>query len=79
MKLLPSFVLFLNSSFQSFKKTALNQVDNISIFQLCLLLKMRLSVNLEGRFTGYKLPIIALLIHENCLGSANAIFLIEEK
>ena len=36
------------------KKIALNQADNISIFQLCLLLKMRLSVDLEGRFTGYK-------------------------
>ena len=36
------------------KKMAPNQADNISIFQLCLLLKMRLSVDLEGRFTGYK-------------------------
>ena len=26
----------------------------IAIFQLCLLLKMRLSVDLEGRYTGYK-------------------------
>ena len=26
----------------------------IAIFQLCLLQKMRLSVDLEGRFTGYK-------------------------
>ena len=35
-------------------KNAPNQADNTSIFQLCLLLKMRLSVDLEGRFTGYK-------------------------
>ena len=52
--LLPSFVLFLNSSFKSCKKIAPDQADNISIFQLCLLLKMRLSFDLEGRFTGYK-------------------------
>ena len=26
----------------------------IAIFQLCLLPKMRLSVDLEGRYTGYK-------------------------
>ena len=36
------------------KKTALNQADNIVIFQSCLLPKMRLSVFLEGRLTGYK-------------------------
>ena len=35
-------------------KNAPNQADYTSIFQLCLLLKMRLSVDLEGRFTGYE-------------------------
>ena len=34
-------------------KNAPNQADNVPIFQSCLLLKMRLSVVLEGRFTGY--------------------------
>jgi hypothetical protein len=48
-KLLPSFVLLLISNHA--KK--MPQID-ISIFQLCLLLKMRLSVDLEGRYTGYK-------------------------
>ena len=28
----------------------------IAIFQLCLLPNMRLSVDLEGRYTGYKAP-----------------------
>ena len=31
-----------------------NQADNIAIFQSCLLPRMRLSVVLEGRNTGYK-------------------------
>ena len=30
----------------------------IAIFQFCLLPKMRLSVDLEGRFTGYKYTLI---------------------
>ena len=42
------------------KKNAPNQADNISIFQLCLLLKMRLSVDLEGRYTGYKYALFNL-------------------
>ena len=54
MKLLPIFVLFLNSSYNHANKNAPNQADNISIFQLCLLLKMNLSVDLEGRYVGYK-------------------------
>ena len=36
------------------KKTAPNQADNIAIYQSCLLPKMRLSIVLEGRYTGYK-------------------------
>ena len=32
----------------------------IAIFQLCLLPKMRLSVDLEGRFTGYQNSDLAL-------------------
>ena len=36
------------------KKNAPNQADNFAIFQSCLLPKMRLSVVLEGRYTGYK-------------------------
>ena len=32
----------------------------IAIFQLCLLPKMRLSVDLEGRFTGYKFLIFEI-------------------
>ena len=35
-------------------KNAPNQADDISLFQLCLLLKMRLSVDLEGRYIGYE-------------------------
>ena len=46
------------------KKNAPNRADNISIFQSCLLPKMRLSVVLEGRFTGYKPP-LTLGIIEN--------------
>jgi len=34
---------------------------SIAIFQLCLLPKMRLSVDLEGRYTGYTLRYIYLL------------------
>ena len=35
-------------------KNAPNQADNIMIYQSCLLLKMKLSVVLEGRNTGYE-------------------------
>ena len=41
-------------------KNAPNQADNIAIFQSCLLPKMRLSVVLEGRYTGYKSPTFCL-------------------
>ena len=40
------------------KKPAPNQAKNVAIFQSCLLPKMRLSVNLEGRCTAYKNDII---------------------
>ena len=35
-------------------KNTLNQADNIEIFQSCLLPKIRLSVDLEGRYIGNK-------------------------
>ena len=50
------FFPFFDSFEQMFPimlKNAPNQADNISIFQSCLLPKMRLSVVLEGRFIGY--------------------------
>ena len=40
-------------------KKAPNQADNFSIFQSCLLPKMRLSVVLKGRYTGY----MSLILH----------------
>ena len=43
------------------KKPAPNQADNIAIFQSCLLPKMRLSVDLEGRCTAYKSPLTTFL------------------
>ena len=47
----------LNNSCKQFfpimLKKAPNQADNITIFQSCLLLKMRSSVALEGRYIGY--------------------------
>ena len=45
------------------KKNAPNQADNITIFQPCLLPKLRLSVVLEGRYTGYKPPFFPFLLY----------------
>ena len=39
-----------------------NEADNIAIFQSCLLPKMRLTVVLEGRNTGYKVVYILWLL-----------------
>ena len=58
MKFLPSFVRFLTVLSNHAKKNAPNQADNNSMFQLCLLMKMRLSVYLEGRYIGYYCPTI---------------------
>ena len=58
-------------------KNAQNQADNIAIFQSCLLLKMRLSVVLEGGYTGYQYyeittHICFLFIFSRCVVSTQA-------